>query len=160
MTLDEGHSRKRGSCHVMMTLSLKGWMERGETVRQREMENSRIDTEENVTKNPSYRRKKMQGTRIKDIFCVCLCVHVFAASSVWVYIMEWWMSGVSLVFSMVVYLDLSVIWDNERKGELGGCDEGRQWWLHTGNKMMHWWRDERRGEELGEKRESHLGRDN
>lgn len=38
-----------GSCYAM-PLSLKGWMEREETVRQREMENSRIDAEENATK--------------------------------------------------------------------------------------------------------------
>lgn len=144
MTLREGQREKEvgGSCHVM-PLSLKGWMERGETVRQREMENSRIDAEENVTKqwNSLWGTKRHGEIRMKDFFWVCLCMP---------YIVEQWMSGASGdIFR--AFCDLGQ-WKKRgagmvvMKADNGGCrQQGTRWC--TGITETHRKRDERRGEE-------------
>lgn len=80
-------------------LVLERWMARKETVRQRAVENSRIDAEGNATKRRSPSKRKTDvGNQNEKMSFVCFCVHAYKAANVQLYVVEQW----------IVYFKLSV----------------------------------------------------
>lgn len=146
-----------GFCHDLV-------LGRVVAVRQREMENSTINKEENVQKQQNTRTK----IGIEDQSERYLC----PASSAWGFIVQrmnvrsfsCYFHGGEPIFRAFCGLRQ---WKN--KGAWGLCCKHTMEVADNRERVMHWWRDDgytkkgMRGQEgsgLGEKRESHLERDN
>ncbi len=158
-TLREG-LQKRWRLLLCDDLVLEGMNgERGDREREREMENSGIDAEENVTKqwNPS------EGIDVFLYVCVwCLCSN----ECVTVYCGAVDVRSSPPFFHGGIFRAFSDLRQLKKKGvvmnaDSGGCRQGVRWWDDGGmtDTNKEGW-EERRGVELVNKGGSHLGRDN